>query len=157
MKSDIHMSKKICVPSVLLVAVLSLYGCAATGPQFEAVSASLPPISGKNSRLFFYREYAAFGSGMRPDIFVCNKKVGQSVPGGAFYVDLPAGECNVTIPAILYPGQEDLRVDMGPRGVKYVRTWMGGSSFGGRTNMELVPEATAINALQGLAFTTAGN
>ena len=147
------MLKRMSVRVVLFVSVLLLYACAATGPKLETVIDSFPPLGENNGRLFFYREYATFGSAMRPDIFVCGKQVGKSVPGGVFYVDLPAGECDITIPAMLHPGERSLRVNISPRGMQYIRTWIGGSGFVGRTNMELVPETTAIDAMKGLAVT----
>jgi hypothetical protein len=147
------MFKKVGVHAIMFVALLSLYGCAATGPKLETVKGLFPPIGENSGRLFFYRVYSGFGSGMRPDILVCGKKVGESIPGGAFYVDLPAGECDITVPGILYPTDNKVSVTISPQGVQYIRTWIGGSGFGGRTNMEFVPEATAIEAMNDLALT----
>lgn len=135
----------------LWACIVLLNACAATGPKLESVKSSIPPLEENSGRLFFYREYSAFGAGMRPDILVCGKKVGQSVPGGVFYVDLPAGECDVTIPGMLYPGKNSLHVSIQQRGVQYIRSWVGGSGFGGRTNMELVTESTATSAMKGLS------
>lgn len=147
------MLKKLGVHAIIFVALLSLYGCAATGPKLGTVKDSFPPIGENSGRLFFYRVYAGYGSAMRPDILVCGKKVGASIPGGAFYVDLPAGECDVTVPGMLYPTDNQMSVNISPQSVQYIRTWIGASGFGGRTNMEFVPAATAIEAMNDLALT----
>jgi hypothetical protein len=147
------MVKKMYMHAIIFVSLLSLYGCAATGPKFETMKNSFPPIGEQMGRLFFYRVYSGYGSGMRPDILVCEKKVGESIPGGAFYVDLPVGECDITIPGMLYPTDNKVSVKIRPQGVQYIRTWIGGSGFGGRTNMEFVPEATALEAMNELSLT----
>ena len=150
---DIDTLKRMGIRVVLLLTALVLYACAATGPIFETVRDSLPPLGENNGRLFLYREYAVFGSAMIPDIIISGKKVGESIPGGVFYVDLLAGEYDIIIPTIFYPGQNNLRVNLEPREVQYIRTWIGASGWGGRAYIELVPETTAINAMKGLAVT----
>jgi hypothetical protein len=138
---------------VVLCCTLLLYACAATGPRFETLKDSFPIVDENSGRVFFYREYASFGAGMRPDIFACNRKVGESIPGGVFYVDLPVGECDISIPTVLYGGERKLKINIPARKTLYLRTWIGGSGFGGRTNMELVREEVATAAIQGLALT----
>lgn len=147
------MPEKLSTRLALTTCAVLLHGCAATGPTFEVVRNSFPTVKEGNGRLFFYREYESFGAGMRPAIFACNKKVGESIPGGVFYVDLPTGECDVSIPTVLYGGERKLRVSILPARPQYIRTWIGGSGFGGRTNMELVPEEKANDAIKRLAFT----
>ncbi len=135
----------------IAVAVL-VTACAATGPMLSAVQASIPALEQGQGRLFFYREYATFGSGMQPDIFVCGKKVGESVPGGVFYVDLPAGQCEVSIPAIVFKGQTRIKVNIGSPAVQYLRTGVGSAGFEGFTNVELVTASVAMPQMQGLAL-----
>ncbi|MDM5181555.1 hypothetical protein PO883_30725 [Massilia sp. DJPM01] len=133
--------------------VVFLTACAATGPKFSTVENTLPAVADKTGRVFFYREYSSFGAGMRPDIFACGSKVGESIPGGMFYADLPAGECEITIPSVMYPGERKISVTVGTPKVIYFKTWMGASSFGGRTNIEEVSAGEAVEAMQDLALT----
>jgi hypothetical protein len=137
--------------ATIAAAAALLTGCAASGPQFRTVQ--LSPVAANSGRVFFYRVYESFGAGMRPDIHACGKKVGESIPGGVFFVELPVGECEIMIPSILYPGERKLTVNISNQKAVYVRTFMGASSFGGRTNVELVPEETALNAIGSLSVT----
>ncbi len=135
------------------IAVAALVtACAATGPMLSTVQDSIPALAEGKGRLFFYREYATFGSGMQPDILVCGQKVGQSVPGGVFYVDLPIGQCEVSVPAIVFKGQTRLMIQIGNPAVQYLRTGIGSAGFDGFTNIEAVPAATAQREMQGLAL-----
>lgn len=136
-----------------MALTLLLTACAASGPKFASLKDSMPAVADTSGRLFFYREYSAFGSGMRPDIFACGAKVGESIPGGMFYVDLPAGNCEISIPSVMYPGERNMTVTVGTPKVQYFRTWMGASSFGGRTNIEAATEDAALKAMQDLSLT----
>lgn len=140
-------------PLSCMAITLLLTACAASGPKFASVKDAMPAVAENTGRLFFYREYAAFGSGMRPDIFACGAKIGESIPGGVFYADLPVGECEIAIPSVMYPGERKMMVTVGKPKVQYFRTWMGASSFGGRTNIEAVTEEAALKAIQDLALT----
>ena len=142
-------------PFALIATAALVTACAATGAQLGTVQQSIPALAPGEGRLFFYRANAAFGSGMRPDIVVCGRKVGQSAPGGMFYVDLPAGPCELSIPAIVFKGQTKLKVKIGRPEVQYLRTAIGSAGFDGFTNVEVVPAAIATAEMQGLALTTA--
>lgn len=129
-------------PIFCLFAAL-VAGCAsnpvpnATAPQIA------PPAAGKG-RIMFYRPNALFGYAQRGDILLDGKKVGESVPGQKFFVDTPVGEHRVSVPNILYSGDQAVSVLVKQRETAYVRTSLGGSALVGRTNVELVaPEVGA--------------
>ena len=136
---------------LLTTAILS--GCAASGAKFSTVESNLPEISASAGRVYFYRTYSSFGAGMRPTIFVDGKPVGKSIPGGVFYTDLPTGNHAVTIDAQIYPGQSSLQLNVEPKETTYVKTWIGASGFGGRTNMAIVAESEGNTAINDLSFT----
>ena len=64
-------------------------GCA-TGQLYN--KELLPTLSADDEgRVFVYRT-AIMGTGIRPDISVDGKIIGQAVAGGYFFADLPAGK-----------------------------------------------------------------
>lgn len=134
--------------------VLCFAGCAATGPKFGTVEASIGEVSQDKSRIIFYRVYQAFGAGMRQEILVDGMVVGKSVPGGVFYIDVAPGSHKITIENQVYAGANNHNLNLEPGQTGYVRTWIGGSGFGGRTNMEIVPPDKARGQIAELAYTS---
>jgi hypothetical protein len=122
---------------LLLPMILVVSGCA-TVPQAGTRSAlsAIPPEG--SGRIVFYRPNGLFGNGMRADILLDGKRVGRSAPGIRFYVDTPIGIHSVAVPNSLYSGDRTLAVTVHDQEIVYVRTSIGGSAFGGRTNVELV-------------------
>lgn len=137
------------VRSTLLAMALVAAGCA-TAPQSTtraAPSATPPDGSG---RIVFYRPSGIFGYGMRPDILLDGKMVGVSAPGSQFHVNAAPGKHHVTVPNSLYSGDRGLEVTVRNREIVYVRTSLGGSAFGGRTNVELIGAAQGAEESAGL-------
>jgi hypothetical protein len=132
--------------SLLVVAMLTV-GCATT-PQSTTPSTVLSAPAEGRARIVFYRPSGVFGYAMRADIFLDGKRVGKSAPGTKFYVDTTPGIHRVTVPTILYSGESTLDVSVAEGQVIYVRTSIGGSAIGGRTNIELVgpPQGTEDTA-----------
>ena len=121
----------------LLTAILVVVGCA-TSPQPDTRStpSAIPPEG--SGRIVFYRPSGIFGFGMRPDILLDGKKVGRSAPGTQFYVDTALGTHAIAVPNSSHPGERTLDVTIHNKEIVYVRTSLGGSAFGGRTNVELI-------------------
>jgi hypothetical protein len=124
-------------PAVIgMLSVALLAGCA-TGTRLDASAVSAVPPAGQG-RIVFYRLNGVFGNGMRPEIRVDGVVAGHSVPGTKFYFDSAPGSRQVEIPNSLYSGGRGLQLFVKESEVVYVRTSIGGSGFGGRTNVELV-------------------
>lgn len=140
-------------PLFVLLSAAILSGCAASGAKLSTIESTFSEISSSEGRVYFYRTYSTFGAGMRPTIFVDGKPVGKSIPGGVFYKDLPEGNHAVTIDAQIYPGQSSLQLNVEPKETTYVKTWIGASGFGGRTNMAVVGEGEGNSAINDLSFT----
>jgi hypothetical protein len=142
--------------SVLLVVVsiMSITGCAAFGPKYSTVKNSIVPLSEGKGRIVFYRPSGFYGGGMRPNILLNGKKVGISRPGTVFYVDVDSGKHQVTVPAILYSGETTIDITISKNETVYVRNYMGGSAFGGRTNVEVVNSEQAVTEINELEFMT---
>ncbi len=134
---------------LVLVGVVVLAGCA-TPPAPEARSTpSAVPAEG-SGRIVFYRPNGVFGYLMRADILLDGKKVGESAPGMKFYVDTAPGIHHIVVPNSMYSGDRSLDVKVVEKGAVYVRTSLGGSAFGGRTNVELIGASAGEQESAGL-------
>jgi hypothetical protein len=87
---------------------------------------------------------------MRSDILLDRKVVGRSAPGTQFYVDTSTGIHHVAVPNSLYPGERTLDVTVVNKETVYVRTSVGGSAFGGRTNVEVMTTSQGAQEAAGL-------
>ncbi len=137
---------------ILFTLLLVISSCATVGSSSISRD-EIPSLSENRSRIFFYRTSLFFGSGMKPPIFLNGNKVGISSSGTAFYVDVAPGKYTVSVAKIIYPGSEG-RVDfeVHENEVVYVKTWTGGSSFAGRTNIGVVSPETAEKEIKDLKF-----
>ena len=134
---------------LILPIILLITGCA-TAPQLGTQGApSAVPAEG-SGRIVFYRPNGLFGYGMRADILLDGQKVARSAPGTKFYVDVPTGMHNVVVPNSLYSGERTLAITVRNRKVTYVRTSLGGSALGGRTNVELIESSQGAAEAEGL-------
>ncbi len=66
-----------------------LSGCA-TGPKYNEVKASIPPLGQDNGRIYFYRS-SAFGMAVQPPVKLNGQEIGTAKPKGFFYVDRAPG------------------------------------------------------------------
>ena len=72
-------------------ALLPLLAACASGPTYDQLHANEPVVAQTMGRIYMYRGGSMFGAAIQPAIKVDGVKVGESVPGGYFYVDEPAG------------------------------------------------------------------
>ena len=86
-------SKKVGLLTLLFSAVV-MVGCA-SGPAYEEYAAQMQPVGDGNGRIYMYRP-SSFGAAVKPQVKVNDNEVGKSVAKGFFYVDLPAGEYNIS-------------------------------------------------------------
>ena len=144
------------INSVLLgvVLIMSVMGCATTGPKYSIVRNNITPLSKEQGRIIFYRPDILFGAGMRPDILIDGKKIGKSRHGTVFYVDVDPGKHQVTVPVVLYPGETAIDIELRQNETVYVKTFIGGSSFAGKTNIEVVSSEQALAEIDDLVFVT---
>lgn len=133
-----------------LVAALVLSGCAATGPKFQAQEAAMPKLGADQGRVYFYRVDSFVGGGVRPSIKFDGGVVGDSVPGGYFFVDTAAGshEASTSTEAT---NKLTFVVDKGE--TKYVRTKVQMGLLVGHVVPELVSADEAAKELPALSFT----
>lgn len=78
------------------VVLLSLVGCAASGPAFKQQTA----IDDNQGTVYFYRVYSVLGSAASPHIYIDGTYKGKLKPGGYLYFHLPEGSYEVTLGSI---------------------------------------------------------
>ncbi|CAG2150537.1 DUF2846 domain-containing protein [Cupriavidus plantarum] len=130
-------------------AVSLMAGCA-SGVKHSEMAASLPTLKQGEGRVYFMRSASMFGAAIQPDIRLNGDVVGESKPGGFFFVDRPAGkyvaststETEKTISFALDAGE-----------TKYIRSYPTFGVVVGRVVLELTPPDQATTALADLSYT----
>jgi hypothetical protein len=80
----------------LLCALLPLLAACASGPTYDQMHATEPTVAPNMGRIYMYRDGSMLGAAMQPAIKINGEKVGESVPGGYFYVDEAPGTYTIT-------------------------------------------------------------
>jgi len=132
------------------VAVTSLLAGCASGVKHSEMAASIPSVKAGEGRIYFMRSASMFGAAIQPDIRLNNEVVGESKPGGFFFVDRPAGkyiasastETEKTLSFVLDAGE-----------TKYVRSSPSLGLMVGRVVLELETPEKAKEELSSLSFT----
>ncbi len=135
--------------------LVCLGGCASLasvkGEPYAKLETSLPELPADLGRIYFYRPAGLYGSGIRPDILLNGEKIAESLPGGVYLVDVTPGQYDVSVPAVLYPGAEQLSIEIKAGETRYIRTSAGGSAFAGRINIEQVESDQAKKEIRNLS------
>jgi len=134
------------VLSLLLVFVVA--GCA-TGPKYTEVQPSIPPIELGKGRIYFYRSGSMFGSGIQPSVILNGTKVGDSQPGGFFFVDREPGDFQVVLSTEV---EKKLSFELNNAEEKYVRMTVGLGVIVYRVYPELADREKALAEMQELSF-----
>ena len=135
--------------SILLALALAAAGCATTGSSPASAMPAAAPAEG-TGRIVFYRISSPIGYGMRPDILVDGKKVGESAPGTQFPVTVTPGRHLVSVARSLYSGDSKLEVPVRNKEVVYVRTSIGMGSLAGSTDVAIVSAQEGASESAGL-------
>ena len=140
--------------SVLLAvaAMLSLSGCATFGPKYSTMKNKIAELPKEKGRIVFYRPDAIFGHGFQPDILLNGKLIGISRSGTIFYVDVDSGMYRVTVPAVLYSGETTIDIGVPKNKTVYVKSYLSGSAFAGKTKVEVISSEQAITEINDLEF-----
>jgi len=132
---------------VLLAGMMA--GCA-TGPKYEEVRGGFPSLDADKGRIYFYRSSNPFGSAIQPSVMLNGEKVGDSRPGGFFFVDHPPGNQEVNLTTEV---EKKLTFTLDPRQDQYVRMSVGLGFVVYRVYPELVDKKTGEEELKGLSYT----
>ena len=77
-----------------LLVILSIFGCA-SDPTFDEYARNMPPVPADDGRIYIYR-ITTVGDVIRPSVRIDGEPVARAIPNGFFYVDLPAGEYEIS-------------------------------------------------------------
>jgi hypothetical protein len=133
-----------------LSAAILLSACAASGPKLSEMRASMPQLKPDQGRVYFYRSSSMLGAAMQPSIMLNGRVVGESKPGGFFYVDDAAGPKEVSTSTEV---ERKLTFTLDPGQTRYVRTAVGFGVMVGRVYPELVDNAAGEKELQETSYT----
>ena len=116
-------------------AILLLAMAACAQPPLTA-SVAMPPIPAAAARVWFYRPIDAYDSLSTPYIRMNDAIVAVSIPEGASYRDVPAGQYHISVDSYLDNPQQDQNVTLAPGQEVYVkvisqRSWIQGGGSGG--------------------------
>lgn len=133
-----------------LAAAAALVGGCATGVKHGEMASSLPGIKAGEGRIYFFRSSSMVGAAVQPEIRLNGQVVGQSKPGGFFFVDRPAGnyvagvstETEKTVSFTLQPGE-----------TKYIRSSISFGVLVGRVILEPETPEKAQAELGSLSYT----
>lgn len=129
--------------ALIFCSALSV-GCAG-GEKYGAVVDQFAPIPADQGRLFFYRSNSMVGSGIQPKIRVNGEVVGKSKPGGFFFVDQAAGDCEVMCSTEV---KRKLTFTLAPQETRYVRTAVKMGVIVYQIHPELVDADEALKGLK---------
>ncbi len=132
---------------IFLIIVLS--GCA-SGVKHKDMAASIPTLQEDHGRIYFYRSASMIGAAVQPSIKLNGAEVGESKPGGFFFVDAKAGNQEVMCSTEV---DKKLTFTLEKGEVKYVRTSVGMGLLVYRVAPELVSKEEAQKELPDLSFT----
>lgn len=132
--------------------VVLLSACAATGPLYSEVAASIPPVPANKGRVYFFRPDTMFGAAVTSDIRLNGMVVGKSERGSFFYADQAPGKCTVATSTEV---EKQLTFVLDPGQTRYVRTSVSMGALVGRVNPELVNADEAKAEIAELHYTGA--
>jgi hypothetical protein len=134
---------------LLAFAIALLSGCA-TGPKYGEVKQSIPALKQTEGRIFFYRSGNPFGSGIQPSVMLNGNKVGESTPGGFFFVDMNPGPMEIVLSTEV---ERKLTFTLSAGQVRYVRMSVGLGVIVYRVYPELVDESAGQSEIVDLSYT----
>lgn len=133
----------------LISLVMALSGCA-SGIKHKDMVTSIPTLQSDQGRIYFLRSASMVGAAIQPSIKLDGKEVGESKPGGFFFIDSKPGNHEVMCSTEL---DKKLTFTLDKGEVKYVKTSVGFGLLVGRVIPELVSQEEAKKVLPDLSYT----
>jgi len=134
----------------LICLALALTGCA-SGIKYKDMSSSIATVAPDKGRIYFFRSASMVGAAIQPEIKLDGTVVGESKPGGFFYVDASAGGHEVSTTTEI---EKKLTLMLDAGETKYVRTTISIGVFVGHVMPELVHPDEALAELPELSYTS---
>jgi len=133
-----------------LIALAIVLGGCASGVKHKDMASSIPTLEADKGRIYFYRSASMMGAAIQPSIKLDGVQVGESKPGGFFFVDSAAGNHEVMCSTEV---DKKLTFTLAKGEVKYVKTSISFGVLVGRVIPELVSSKEAQKELPELSFT----
>jgi hypothetical protein len=141
---------KTIISRALMAATLALFLAAcASGPKYGEIKGSIPSLAADKGRIYFYRSGTMFGSGIQPSVLLNGEKVGDSVPGGFYFLDRNPGNYEVLLSTEV---ERKLTFTLAQGQEQYVRMSVGFGVVVYRVYPELVDVATGRAEIQDLSY-----
>jgi hypothetical protein len=137
------------IKPLIISLALTLTGCA-SGTKHKDMVAGIPAMQPDAGRVYFYRSSSLMGAALQPPIKLNGAVVGESKPGGFFFVDSRAGHQEVVCTTKV---DKKLTFMLSKGEIKYVKTSIGFGVLVGRVVPELVSAEEAAKDLPELSFT----
>ena len=131
-----------------LVVIFVLAGCA-SGAKHKDIASAIPTMATDQGRIFFWRNSGFFGAGIQPGILLDGKRVGESKPGGFFYVDATPGDHEVLMTTEV---EKRLTFNLARGETKYVKSTVGLGVIVYRVYPELASESESLKVLPELSY-----
>lgn len=132
-----------------VAAAAMLLSACATGPKMAEVKSDVPPLGADKGRVYFYRSGSMLGAALQPSIVMNGTVVGDSKPGGFFFVDRAPGPVEV---ATATEVEKKLTFTLEAQQVRYVRTTVGFGIMVGRVYPELVDNETGVKEIEDASY-----
>lgn len=127
-----------------ILAMAALLAACASGPKHAEVQSAIPAVKATEGRIYFYRSNSMMGAAIQPKILVNGQVVGESKPGGFFFVDVAPGAVEVSTSTEV---EKKLTLTLESGQTRYVRTVIGFGLLVGRIYPELVDNAEGAKAV----------
>jgi len=136
--------------AAFVCAVLPVLAACASGPTYSEMQKTTAPIAANSGRIYIYRSGSPFGAAVQPDVKVDGSVVGSAVPGGYFYVDLPAGSHKISADTEV---ERDLSVTLEAGQTRYVSLHVSMGAFVGHISPELADDKTGSEDIKDCSYT----
>jgi hypothetical protein len=110
----------------------------------------IPALPQDKGRIWFFRSSSPMGMAMQPSIVLNGQRVGNSIPGGAFWRDVAPGNYEVSTTTEI---DNKLTFTMAAGEERFVRTYVAPGLMVGRVVPELVDAAEGRDALASKSLT----
>ena len=140
-----------------IIPVILFTGCASVKMESKEISEKIKqfanPTEG-NSGLFIYRD-SSFGGGLKKDIFVNGKCIGESASKTFFYTEVQGGKVNsIETESEFSPNKISLMAEAGKN--YFIRQFIKMGVFVGGADLEVMPEDVAKAAISKLDLAVNG-
>ena len=125
------------------------------GMSFSEAGSLAPELAPGNGRIFVYRERSSLGNALSTDVSLNGEMIGNSEPGGFFYVDRPAADYKIVAAQAGSTSTDDaarkVAFTLAPGQSVYVKITIGGIAIA-HVNADLVEPGHAVADMQTLRY-----